>query len=175
MLVPLAIALVPTVALGAGAGKGKVETTMSGAAETPKGPTAGSGKAELTIAGRRVCWELKIGGIGTPVAAHVHRGRSGIAGPVVVPLGAKYARKGCTTTTLVIANALLARPSVYYVNVHTAKYPAGAVRGQLKTARGGGQEDTPTSTVEDSPTPTDTTGGSYGGSGSDDGGLGGYN
>jgi len=174
LLVPLGIALGPAAAIGAGTGTGKVETTMSGAAEKPKGPAAGSGKAELTIAGRRVCWELKVGGIGAPLAAHVHRGRAGVAGPVVVPLGTTYARKGCATATLTITNAILARPAGFYVNVHTAKYPAGAVRGQLKVAKdaGGGGE----TKAEDEPTTTTaTTGGSYDGSGSDDGSLGGYN
>jgi len=52
--------------------------------------------------------------------------------PVVVPFGKTYKGKGCTTTTQAIASAISKSPSAYYVNVHNAKYPGGALRGQLK-------------------------------------------
>jgi hypothetical protein len=73
------------------------------------------------------------------VAGHIHKGKKGKAGDVVVPLFAtqssKTTRKGCArdqkASTL---RAILSHPSNYYVNVHTKMFPAGAARGQLKKA-----------------------------------------
>jgi hypothetical protein len=50
---------------------------------------------------------------------------------VVIPLGKTFKREGCTTAPASLVRAVVARPGAYYLNVHTAKYPAGSVRGQL--------------------------------------------
>jgi hypothetical protein len=68
------------------------------------------------------------------MAAHIHKGKPGVAGPVVVPLGAAFRKSGCTTARAAVTAAIVRTPGAYYVNIHTAKYPAGAIRGQL--ARG---------------------------------------
>jgi CHRD domain len=131
LLVMVAAAL-PALALASG-NKESLHATMIGRAETPNGDPNGRGTAEIKINGRQVCWELTVRNIARPNAAHIHKGKAGVAGPVVVPLGATYKAKGCTRTTAAIARAILARPGAYYVNVHNAKYPAGAVRGQLRS------------------------------------------
>ena len=105
--------------------------TLVGKAETPKGDPDGHGTAEIKITGRSVCWEIKVAKVQTIVAAHIHKGKPGIAGPVVVPFGKAFKSKGCTTTTAAIAAAIQRNPAAYYVNVHNAKYPGGALRGQL--------------------------------------------
>jgi hypothetical protein len=110
-----------------------LHATLTGKAETPKGDPDGRGTAEVKITGRRVCWEIKVSRVQTIVAAHIHKRGPGVAGPVVVPFGKVFKAKGCTTTTAAIAAAIERRPSAYYVNVHNGKYPAGALRGQLKS------------------------------------------
>ena len=110
---------------------GSLHATLVGKAETPKGDPDGHGTAEIKITGRRVCWEIKVAKVQTIVAAHIHKGKPGIAGPVVVPFGKAFKSKGCTTTTAAIAAAIQRNPAAYYVNVHNAKYPGGALRGQL--------------------------------------------
>jgi hypothetical protein len=110
---------------------GSLHATLTGKAETPKGDPDGFGTAEVKIAGRQVCWEIHTARVGTIVAAHIHKGRAGVAGPVVVPFGKVYHSKGCTTTTAALAAAIKRSPGSYYVNVHNAKYPGGALRGQL--------------------------------------------
>jgi hypothetical protein len=126
----LVSALVPTLAFAAPQ-KGSLHATLTGKAETPKADPDGRGTAEIKIAGRRVCWEITVSKIGKPAAAHIHKGKPGVAGPVVVPLGGVFKAKGCTTASAAIARAIQAHPRAYYVNVHNAKYPNGAVRGQL--------------------------------------------
>jgi hypothetical protein len=112
---------------------GSLHATLTGSAETPKGDPDGRGTAEIKITGRRVCWEITVSKVQTIVAAHIHKGRPGVAGPVVVPFGKTFKPKGCTTTTAAIAAAIVRSPSAYYVNVHNAKYPGGALRGQLRS------------------------------------------
>ena len=63
--------------------------------------------------------------------AHSHR-RGGCGRRGSRPVRWLFARSGCTTTTKEIIDAILANPSGYYVNVHNASYPGGAIRGQLK-------------------------------------------
>jgi hypothetical protein len=134
--VGLALVAALVVAVGATAATQKsnsLHATLTGKAETPKGDPDGRGTAEVKITGRKVCWEIKVSGVQKIVAAHIHKGRPGSAGPVVVPFGKVFKAKGCTTTTAAIAAAIEKSPSAYYVNVHNAKYPAGALRGQLKS------------------------------------------
>ena len=125
-------AVFPAVALGGAAAKIGLKATLTGAREVPKGAPAGKGTADFDlIGGTKVCWKLTYSGIGTPTASHIHKGKPGTAGPVVVPLGAAFKAKGCTTAPAAIVGAIAKNPAAYYLNIHTAKYPAGAIRGQL--------------------------------------------
>ena len=129
----LAALVVAAVASAAGLKGNSLHATLLGKSETPKGDPDGRGTAEVKITGRKVCWEIKVSGVQTIVAAHIHKGGPGVAGPVVVPFGKVFKAKGCTTTTAAIAAAIERRPAAYYVNVHNAKYPGGALRGQLRS------------------------------------------
>ena len=115
----------------------KLQTSLTGAAEVPgPGDTDGAGMAEITVnAGQnRVCYKLSVSNIAPATAAHIHEAPPTAAGPVVVTLGAPNASgmsSGCVTVTRALALEILKRPADYYVNVHNAPFPAGAVRGQL--------------------------------------------
>jgi len=124
---------VPAVALASRSGTLKFEAYLSGKSEIPKAAPKGKATVNITITGTKVCWKYtSVGGIDKPVVSHIHKGTATTAsGPVVVPLGGKYAASGCTATTAAIAGAIAKNPKGYYVNIHTAKYPNGAVRGQL--------------------------------------------
>ncbi len=105
---------------------------LSSSAEVPTSiSTTSSGTANVTIDGTKVCWAFTLHGVDHPNAAHIHNGGPTVSGPVVVPLGGKFAPTGCTTAPTSVTGAILASPATYYVNVHSEKYPDGAVRGQL--------------------------------------------
>ena len=121
-------------ALATAAATTTLHATMSGKAEVPKAG-AGTGTARITLdqSKGQICYRITLKGVGTAMAGHIHKGGKTVAGPVFVPLFAKATKqpKGCVTAKKSAIKAILKNPSGYYVNVHTAKYPAGAARGQL--------------------------------------------
>ena len=112
--------------------------TLSGSQEVPgPGDADGSANAEVTIvdAVDNVCYEINdVRGISPATAAHIHRGANGVAGPPVVTLQAPTdgESQGCVKAPEAIADEIEANPAGFYVNVHTADYPNGAIRGQLR-------------------------------------------
>jgi len=66
-------------------------------------------------------------------AAHIHEAPAGAPGPVVVTLAPPTSGEssGCVSADRELIVEILRDPAAYYVNVHNAEFPAGAVRGQL--------------------------------------------
>ena len=83
----LAAGLTLLVAPGASA-SGKVTllaASLRGAKEVPgPGDPDGRGRAFVRLAGGKACFVLEWSKINAPIAAHIHEGRAGVAGPVVV-------------------------------------------------------------------------------------------
>jgi hypothetical protein len=113
----------------------KIQTPLTAAAEVP-GPGKGSGTATLTFDSDKgqVCYMLMSSGTDTPTMAHIHKGAAGVAGGVVVALAppATGMSEGCAPLAADVLADIVAHPADYYVNVHTAAFPKGAMRGQLK-------------------------------------------
>ena len=117
-----------------------VSAKMTGGTESPKGPAGASGLAVIHLNATKgtVCWKFSnLKGVTSPNASHIHKGGKGVSGPVFIPLGAKFALKGCTTASKSSITAVESKPGAYYVNIHNAKYPNGAIRGQLVTSAAG--------------------------------------
>ena len=127
---------VPALALASGQSMSPVVSAkLKGSNEAPvKGDPDGTGLAIVHFNGTKgtVCWDFKgVKGITAPNAAHIHKGRKGASGPVVVAFGAAYKASGCVKAPKATIEKIETNPNAYYVNVHNAKYPAGALRGQL--------------------------------------------
>lgn len=110
---------------------------LTGAQEVGGGDPDGSGRAEISISDGfgQVCWDLNdITGIGPITAAHIHAGRAGTNGPPVFTLrpAEEGGYKGCTDGSEWTQDRIEDNPDAFYVNVHTAQYPNGAIRGQLR-------------------------------------------
>jgi len=142
----LKTAAIPALALGLAAlslpgvayadnGGRPTTVTLTGAAERPSpGDPDGTARFHMTVnpGQGEICYTLSVSGVDPIVAAHIHVAPAGSAGPVVVPLvPPTSAAVTCVSVTRELAKNILKNPGSYYVNVHNAAYPAGALRAQL--------------------------------------------
>ena len=115
----------------------QIMTKLNGMNEAPHGDMHGSGKATVTLYPKagKVCYAITVKGLmGTAVAAHIHKGNVGVSGPVVIQVGTPGMNGrsvGCVKAKTSVIRAIMMSPRSYYINVHTKKYTAGAIRGQL--------------------------------------------
>lgn len=142
-LLVAAIAFITTAVIGGLAAAQEKEqggrpltTALTGAAEVPgPGDPDGKGTAVITLnqGKKEVCFELTVENIAAATLAHVHKGAAGAAGPPVVTMTppAEGTSKGCVSAGEDLIKDIRQNPANYYVNVHNADFPDGAVRGQL--------------------------------------------
>jgi hypothetical protein len=115
-----------------------LRVTLAAQNEVPQaGDTemSGTGTVRLNPASGEVCPDLEITKPqGTAIrAAHIHRGAVGTNGPVVIPFQSEADRikDDCVTADPALVTEVSQQPDGFYVNVHTERFPNGAVRGQL--------------------------------------------
>ncbi len=140
--------------------------TLTGAQEVPPNSSPAVGVALVQIEGTRITYQVNVSNTANIVAAHIHLGQPGVAGPIVLTLQTPTPLKGAFTGTLAFAtvinpplegplagqpiSALLDQIAAgnAYVNVHTndaippantgpGDFPGGEVRGQLGPAAAG--------------------------------------
>ncbi|MCX4581881.1 CHRD domain-containing protein [Streptomyces sp. NBC_01481] len=117
---------------------------LSGANEVPVqgGPAVndpdGKAVALVKVKGDRVTFALRWKGF-TPSLGHIHEGATGKNGAVKVPLfttampdSVNSAAGQVALTDAKLADSIRHNPAGFYVNLHSAEFPGGAVRGQLK-------------------------------------------
>ena len=121
-----------------------LEAKLSGANEVPVpgkppvGDPKGSATGFVEVQGDRVTFAFSWQGISAPTLGHIHQGVKGVNGDVKVPLfttpmpaNVTEAAGTATITDPAVADGLRTNPSGFYLNLHTAQFPGGAVRGQL--------------------------------------------
>jgi hypothetical protein len=139
----LAAALLAPIGSAADKGKHKGKRTyttkLKGSNEVPgPGDPDGKGKATIRLDSKRdrVCFTIETKRIAPPDKGHIHVGDRTTAGPVFITLfttaSNKRVRHGCVAATDAQIDAIRANPANYYVNVHNATFPNGALRGQLR-------------------------------------------
>ena len=109
---------------------------LSGENEVDGGDPDGRGSATFIIEDGQLCFGLAVANISKPTGAHIHANARNHNGPVIVPLtapdnGDPGASSACVPIREDVAATIRARPNAFYVNVHTADFPGGAVRGQV--------------------------------------------
>jgi hypothetical protein len=131
----VAVLVLPAAVPAAGV---KLEAALDGQEEVPeKGDPNGSGLAKVTVkrAQKKICSRITYDKIEVPNAAHIHKGKEGVAGPIKVDLFEEEFESGerdCVEVSKRLARKIEDKPKNYYVNLHNAEYPDGAVRGQLE-------------------------------------------
>ena len=100
------------------------------------GDLNGRGSASAVIDDGKLCYGLTVKDIDNPTGAHIHKANKGRNGGIVVPLkppsdGDSGASSDCVEISDSLARAIAKNPHKYYWNIHTDKFPGGAVRGQL--------------------------------------------
>jgi hypothetical protein len=136
----------------------KLTANLKARFEVPKPqgvPTGATGlftgtAVELENNRGRLTWRLTFSKLsGRAAAAHIHAGRVGKAGPVIVALcgPCRSAQRG--NASISHAQLRSIRAGRTYVNVHTAKNAAGEIRGQVKASQtsGDGTDSSPTTTT----------------------------
>jgi hypothetical protein len=106
---------------------------LYGANEFPAADPDGFGAATLTIdnIADTVSWAFLALNIDLPLTgAHIHNGAAGVNGPVIVDFSGSLTGSGLFDVDLSQINPSTA--AGFYVNLHNAAYPKGAIRGQLQ-------------------------------------------
>ena len=120
--------------------------TLSGAREVPAVQTAATGVATFIRAGTSVTYTVSASGFTTPLTVgHVHIGAAGVIGSVIVPFTI-LAQSGTVASGSIDLSVPITQGNITisgdslrtlfetgmtYVNLHTAAYPGGEIRGQI--------------------------------------------
>lgn len=113
----------------------RLAATLAGSNEPAGGSANGSGRfaVEIDTEFGDFCYTLTITGVGRATGAHLHSGAAGATGEALIPLEVTGANSDmCAAIEPDKLQPILDAPADYYINVHTAAHPEGAVRGQLE-------------------------------------------
>lgn len=120
--------------------------TLTGSHEVPAVITPANGIAGFMLSGTTITYTITAAGFSTPlVVGHVHFGASGEVGPVIVPFSI-VAQSGTVASGVINVGAPVTYGNITisgdslrrlfengtaYVNLHTAAFPGGEIRGQV--------------------------------------------
>jgi CHRD domain len=133
--VKLLFALAAALVVATSAAATPTKTVMAGAkldAKQDQATSNGKGTFTATIKGTKISWKLVFSKLTGPAsAAHIHLGAKGVSGNVLIALcgPCKPTMHGTATVPAAVLKDMLKGKT--YVNVHTAKFPNGEIRGQI--------------------------------------------
>lgn len=111
--------------------------SLTGSTEVPNpGDPDGTGFAVVTFdtTNNTIRYSISVQNVDQPNAAHIHIGAAGVPGNVLVNFNPTFVdgvASGSVQVTESIINDITSNAPAFYVNVHNAAFPGGAVRGQL--------------------------------------------
>ena len=147
LIAAIAVAAIVPAGIAGAASTRTFDATLKGSSETPKSSSKARGSAEFKIAKNRrsIHYELNAKGLsGQPQAAHIHLGKPGQAGGVLLSIALKpfsLPIEGTLTSKQFtpVGNVKTFRQAIRavragdtYVNIHTKKFGDGEIRGQIR-------------------------------------------
>jgi hypothetical protein len=109
--------------------------TLLGISAGPGRPVKGWGTIVFVfdMDKNQICYALHVGGIKLPATAmHIHRSGGQVA--MLLPAPAQATADSCVPADPGLMKEILDRPGYFWVNIHNADYPTGAIRGWMKGA-----------------------------------------
>ncbi|HRH93382.1 MAG TPA: CHRD domain-containing protein, partial [Candidatus Peribacteria bacterium] len=107
-------------------------TTLNGAKEVPATASSATGSGSFWLSANGLQYDITVKNMsGAITGAHFHQGAVGVSGPVIVPITFNGNHATGTWTNLTTEQRNWILDGNVYVNVHTATYPNGEIRGQL--------------------------------------------
>jgi hypothetical protein len=108
------------------------KATLTGSQEAPNPNTSTeTGDATLTFNTVTKIFTIVNHTITTPTNGHIHKGAIGVGGGVVFPFATFTSPITYTSPALDATQEADLNANLYYVNIHTAAFPVGEIRGQL--------------------------------------------
>lgn len=106
--------------------------TLTGAKEVPPNASTATGTfvGSYIKSTRVLSFTLSYSGL-TPTDWHIHKGTPNVSGPVEIGLGPVVPSPLTSSLTLTPAQETDLLNGIFYVNVHSAAFPGGEIRGQL--------------------------------------------
>lgn len=112
----------------------ELQALLLGSNEVGSGDPDGVGVAAVTIDSTgQMCLTASAKDVAPLTLTHIHKGPAGVNGPVFVDFtsGISGTSVSKCVTDMAKATEILAAPAGFYVNMHNADFPGGAIRGQL--------------------------------------------
>lgn len=109
------------------------KAVINAASETPANASTATGTATLTFNTTTKIFSIVVNFTGiTATAAHIHKGEVGVPGGVIFGFTAPITSPiNYTSAALDASQEADLNANLYYVNIHSAAFPAGEIRGQL--------------------------------------------
>ena len=108
------------------------KATLTGAQEVPANASTATGDATLTFNTTTKIFTLAVTHtIASPTNGHIHKAAVGVSGGVIFPFASFTSPISYTSPALDATQEADLNAGLYYVNIHTAAFPNGEIRGQL--------------------------------------------
>jgi hypothetical protein len=113
--------------------------TLNGASESTPNTSTATGTSTLTFNTTTKIFTITVSHtVATPTNGHIHKGAIGVSGSPVFPFVSFASPITYTSIALDASQEADLNAELYYVNIHSAAFPGGEIRGQLIKQAGGG-------------------------------------
>ena len=108
------------------------KATLIGTSEVPSNASAAVGLATLNYDPNTKLFTIVVThNLASATGGHIHKGATGVNGEVVFPFLSTTSPINFTSVALSATQISDLNAGLYYVNLHSASFPDGEIRGQL--------------------------------------------